>query len=123
MSTRVCLAVTALRMRVIMSEIGSVISVSLYSHPKTQAQTHPSLRAHPGVGVRGRSGLSPRALRHARDVALERQLAEAQAAHVELPQVPARAAAQVAAVVVADLELERFRFPGDLCGRCHALSL
>src|ERR1043166_6914957 len=40
----------------------------------------------------------PAALGHARDVALERQLAEAQAAQGELAHVGARAAAQTAAV-------------------------
>src|SRR5713226_1881126 len=85
MSTRVCLAVTALRIRVSMSAIGSVISFAL------------SFRL-------------PAALRHPGDVALERQLAEAQAAQPELPHVGARPAAQVAAVAQPDLELRRLLF-------------
>src|SRR5216684_1836021 len=88
MSTRVCFAVTALRIRVSMSAIGSVIN-------------------------------SPAALRHARDVAFERQLPKAQAAQSEFPHVGARPAAQMAAVAQAHLELRRLVFFRDLCGRCH----
>src|SRR5665213_1656040 len=97
MSTRVCLAVTALRMRVSMSAIGSVISLQL-------------------------SLLLPAALRHTRDVAVERQLPETQAAQPELPHVGARPAAQVAAVAQAHLELGRLVFFRDFCGRCHKSS-
>src|SRR5688572_14277059 len=122
MSTRVCLADTALRTRVIMSEIGSVmfsLSKSQIPDPKSQIPTHaptPGL----GFGVWDLGlGISPRTLRHARDVAFERQLAEAETAHVELAHVRSRPSAQAAAVPMADLELERLRFLGDLCGRCH----
>src|SRR5215813_12799020 len=62
---------------------------------------------------------SPAALRDPCDVALERQLAEAEAAQRELPHVGARAAAQMAAVAQPDLELRRFLFLCDLCSRCH----
>src|SRR5688500_18678257 len=96
MSTRVCFAVTALRMRVIMSEIGSVISV--FSR-------------------------LPGALRHAGHVAFERQLSEAEAAHVELAHVRARPPAQLAPVAMPDLELQRLCFLRDLCSRCHASAL
>src|SRR5262245_65460664 len=78
MSTRACLAGTAFRRRASMSEMGSVISLFL-----------------------------PGALDHTRDTAVERQLAEAQAAHVELAHERSRPAAQLASVAVADLVLER----------------
>src|SRR5580765_8111322 len=97
MSTRVCLAVTALRIRVSMSAIGSVIALS-------------------------KSVVLPGALRHAGDVALERQLAEAQAAQRELPHVSARTAAQVAAVAQANLEFRLLLFFGDLRCCSHVIS-
>src|SRR5262245_35105273 len=64
----------------------------------------------------------PAALRHARNVALQRQLPEAEAAKRELADVCARPAAQVAAVPQADLVFRRFLFLRDLrcCG--HSLS-
>src|SRR5262245_38979494 len=93
MSTRVCLAVTALRIRVSISAIGSVISLNPL----------------------------PTALRHASDVAFERQLAETQAAQREFPHIGARAAAQAAAVAQPDLELRRLLFLCDLRGRRHLL--
>src|SRR6202158_2047583 len=89
MSTRVCFAVTALRIRVSMSAIVSVIS----------------------------SSLSPAALGHPCHVAIERQLAKAQAAQPELPHVGARTTAQVAAVAQAHLVL---RFLELFCAlRCR----
>src|SRR5258705_7794611 len=114
-STRACLADTALRMRVSMSEIGSVISCSLLSKPKSQIPNPKSqipTESRPvGVGDSG-SGLwdLPRALRHARHVAFERQLPEAQAAHRELAHVGARPPAQPAPVAEADLVLGRLGF-------------
>src|ERR1051325_643908 len=105
MSTRACLAVTALRMRESMSEIGSVIFVVSLLNPKIPRDL-------------------PRTLRHARHVAFERQLAEAEAAHRELAHVGARTAAQPAAVAQANLVLRRLGFLGNLCSRRHAsLSL
>src|SRR5215211_3400834 len=89
-STRACRAIVAFRMRDSMSAIGSVISCS-----------------------------SPRTFRHAGNVALERQLAEAQAAECELPHVCPRTAAAMAAVAQADLELRRLCFFGDLCRCSH----
>src|SRR6185369_12018113 len=97
MSTRVCLAVTALRIRDSMSAIGSVIFSTL-SFP--------------------RSAL-PAALRHAGDVAFQREFPEAKAAERELPHVSTRAAAQVAAVAQSDLELRLFVFFRNLGGCCH----
>src|SRR5579871_5360349 len=92
MSTRVCLAVTALRIRVSMSAIGSVIFPL------------------------------PAALRHARDVAFQGELPEAETAERELPHVGARAAAQMAAVAQPDLVFRRLVFLGDLRGRGHSWS-
>src|SRR5436309_759969 len=76
MSTFSCSAPLALRMRVRRSAIGS-------------------LRIRP----------LPARLHDARNLALERQLAEAEPAHLELPEVGARAAAQLAAVIGARAEL------------------
>src|SRR5205823_11291316 len=76
MSTRVCLAVTALRIRVSISAMGSVI------FPLSTINSQLSA-----------SGL-PAALGDACDVALERELAAAQAAQRELAHVGARTAAQ-----------------------------
>src|SRR5262245_29352939 len=80
MSTFSCSARLALRMRVRRSATGSLIMVSV---------------------------LLPARLDHARDLALEGELSEADAAGLELPQVPAGPAAQLAAVVRARLELGR----------------
>src|SRR5512136_605215 len=71
-------ACTALRMRVRKSAMGSVIVI-----------------AHP----------LPARLGHAREVALQGQLAETQAAQLELADVGARTTAQFAAVAVPDAEL------------------
>src|SRR5262245_28136484 len=78
MSTFSCSARLALRMRVNRSAMGSLIMTE-----------------------------SPARLDHAGHLALERELAEADAAQLELPQVSPRAAAQLAAVVDARLELHR----------------
>src|SRR6266850_801675 len=99
-STRVCLAVTALRIRVSISAIGSVISLnSKLIHQLTR---------------------SPTALGDSRDVTLERQLPEAQAAQRELSHVGARTAAQAAAVAQPDLELRLFQFLRDFCSSGHS---
>src|SRR5262245_14897064 len=74
-SARSCIALLALRMRVSMSAIGSVC-------------------------IRN---LSPARLGHARDRALMREIAQADAAEPELPEDRARAAAAVAARVLARL--------------------
>src|SRR5882762_2134208 len=78
MSTFSCSARLALRTRVSMSAIGS-LSITL-----------------------------PARLHDAGDLALERQLAEAEPAHLELPEVAARAAAELAPGIGARAEL---RFP------------
>src|SRR5690242_9965759 len=94
-STRVCLADTPLRMRVSMSEIGSV----MFSFPL------------------------PGALRDAGDVAFERRLPEAQPAHRELAHVGARSSAQLAPVAEPDLVLRRLGLFGHLCSRSHQFVL
>src|SRR3954468_173989 len=106
MSTRVCFAVTAFRIRVSMSAIGSVISLFAFGYRPLSA-----------VSVQ-RSAL-PAALGDAGDVALERQLAEAQAAQRELPHVGPRTSAQVAAVAQPHLVLRFLLFLRDLCGSGH----
>src|SRR5579859_5211117 len=80
--TRVCRAIMPLRMRVSISAIGSVMFI---------AQT--LLAALPAR------------LRHARQLATERQLAEADAANAELAHVGAGPAADVAAVVLLHAKL------------------
>ena len=61
----------------------------------------------------------PTALGHPCDVAVQRELAEAQAAQRKLPHVRARTAAQVAAVAQPDLELGCLVFFRDLRCRGH----
>src|SRR3972149_8866041 len=80
MSTFSCSARLALRMRVSMSAMGSVTM----SCP-----------------------LLPRRLDHARNLALQGQLPEADPAHVELPEVPPGPPAQLAALVRPRPELRR----------------
>src|SRR5262245_10831140 len=91
MSTLGSLARTPFRIRVTMSAMGSVMFMWLTSPA-------PAL---------------PARLDHARDLPRERQLAETDAAHLELPQIAARAAALAAAVVPADGELRRPLGLGD----------
>src|SRR5688572_17286389 len=79
MSTRRCFDPQALRMRVNMSAIGSVMLMVV--------------------------SLSPARLRDARDQPVQRQLTEADAADAELPNECARPAAALAAVVLPHLEL------------------
>src|SRR6266849_4404280 len=95
-STRACLARAALRMRVSKSEMGSVCI--FFSRPL------------------------PASLQHAGDFAQQRQTAEADAAHLELAQVPARPAAYAAAVAHADLELRLPAHLGALTGSRHRFS-
>src|SRR2546422_10420212 len=93
-STRWCLAAAALRRRVRKSAIGSVCIVLL-----------------------------PAGFHDAGDFPLQRHTAETNSAHLELADVPARAAAAAAAVAYAHLEfrlLERLR---DFCCACHFIVL
>src|SRR4051812_32112969 len=92
MSTRVCLADTPLRRRVSMSEIGSVIT------PLSQVR-----RKNASGLLSSVFDLLPGTLGHAGHIAFECQLAEAQAAHVELAQVGTRAPAALATVAVTNL--------------------
>src|SRR6478672_4794930 len=80
MSTLSCFAETALRIRVSISAMGSVIDTI---------------------------SLLPARLRDAGDLTLERQLAEANAAQREVADVASRPAAQLAAVAMLDLVLRR----------------
>src|SRR5215510_10978834 len=93
MSTFSCSARLALRMRVRRSAIGSL-----------------------------RMAL-PARLHDARNLALERQLAEAEPAQLELPEVAARAAAQLAPVIGARLELRLTLGLHDERGLGHAKLL
>src|SRR6185437_8241491 len=97
-STRGWRARTALRIRVSMSAIGSVVIYCPYVF---------SL---------------PAGLRHARDFALERKPAEADAAHFEFPQKRARPAADAATVPDANLVLQLLLHLGASCGGRHRLS-
>src|SRR5215210_122088 len=87
--TRSCSAWFALRMRVSMSPIGSLTIVL------------------------------PAALGHARDDALVRELAQADAADAELSKIGPRPAAALAAGVVARRELLRPRVLDDERFACH----
>src|SRR5215468_1692837 len=84
MSTFSCSARLALRMRVSRSAIGSLIDMAR---------------------------LLPAGLDHARHLALEGELPEAEAAELEFPQKAARPPAQLAAAVGARLELGRLLQP------------
>src|SRR3982750_4281775 len=90
-------------------------AISYFSAP---APARPPSSDADGRRLRADS-LSPRTLRHARDVAVERQLAEAEAAQGELAHVGARTAAPVAAIPQPDLELRRLVFLRDFCSRGH----
>src|SRR5262245_10846897 len=94
MSTFSCSARLALRMRVSMSAIGSLLMAA-----------------------------SPARLDHAGHLALEGVLPEAQAAHLELPEIAARTPAQLAAVIRARGELLRPLGLHDQRGLGHARLL
>ena len=65
----------------------------------------------------------PAGLHHARDIAAERELPEAKTADAELAQKGARPPAQLAAVMLAALELGFPCIFDALCCGCHSLSL
>src|SRR5579871_1895766 len=96
-STVLWFAVLALRMRVSISAIGSVIDMC--------------------------SSPSPRRLRHARHDAGVRVLPKADAAHRKLAQIAARPPADPAPVVAAHLELRRATRLDDQTGLCHSCYL
>src|SRR5580658_7565555 len=91
-STRGCLARAPLRIRVKKSAMGSVVILS-------------SL---------------PAGLHHAGDFPLEREAAETDSAHLELPERAARTAADPAAVALANLVLQLALGLRDLTGSSHA---
>src|SRR5262245_4657486 len=95
MSTRVWLAATEFRIRASMSAIESVV-----------------------LFLTSLSAL-PAALRHTGHVALERELAEAQAAERELPHVRAGAAAEMTPVAQPNLVFRLLLFFRDLCSGGH----
>src|SRR5438128_1545390 len=93
MSTRRCFAPQALRMRVSISAIGSVILINSFS----------SFYRIPSGRVE-MNGL-PARLADARDIARERKISEADSADAELSQESTGPAASAAAVVLPDAEL------------------
>src|SRR5690242_18418487 len=93
-STFWCFAAYALRMRVSMSAIGSVITSPQSDDECEMMNDEPSETHHSSLTVH-RFAL-PARLRDAGDVAFERQRAEADAAERELAQVAAPAAAAAA---------------------------
>src|SRR5687768_11547082 len=95
-ATASCLEDTAFRMRVSISAIGSVMFTAKLSLPAR--------------------------LGHAGDLPLQRELAEANAAHSKLPDEPARPAAETAAVALAGRELVRPGGPDDGRNLCHACA-
>src|SRR4051812_12941014 len=118
-STRACRAIVAFRMRESMSAIGSVISGLSFITSCFQLPASSCFQSKPGAGSWQPGASSPRTLRHSGDIALERQLAEAEAAERKLAHVRARTAAALAPVAQPDLELGRFSFFRNLSGRCH----
>src|SRR5688572_4163618 len=96
MSTRRCFAPQALRMRVSISAIGSVILINSFSF---------SYRIPRGTR---RSEWLPAGLADARDVARERQVPETDPADAELSQESARPSAPSAPIV---LSYEELRLP------------
>src|SRR5271154_2501691 len=94
-STRWCLAAVALRRRVKKSAMGSVCMSILV--------------------------LLPAGFRDAGNFALERHAAETDAAHLELADIAASAAANAATVAHANFEFRLFECLGDFCCACHLL--
>src|SRR6266542_1629837 len=76
-----------------------------------------------GVFLPGLRCRSPAGLGHARDLSEQRQLAEADAAERELPEVGAGTAAAAAAVAELHLELRRALPLLDLALFCHVASV
>src|SRR5580704_9219279 len=95
-STRWCLAAAALRRRVRKSAMGSVCIVLL-------------------------NRLLPARFHDAGDFTLQRHTAETDAAHLELADISARAAADAAAVAYPHLEFRFLERLGDFCCACHLL--
>ena len=65
----------------------------------------------------------PARLHNARNFSLESERAEAETADAELAQERARTTAELAAVVLAGLELRCFCIFNAFCGSCHIFTL
>src|SRR5204863_1306994 len=107
MSTRRCFAPQALRMRVSISAIGSVMlikSISSFYRIPTQS---PQFAVRSSRRTRRNEWL-PARLANARDVARECEVSETDSADTELSQKSARPAASSATIVLSDAE---FRLP------------
>src|ERR1700720_2472487 len=91
-STRWCFAAAALRRRVRKSAMGSGCIILL-----------------------------PARFHDAGDLALQRHTAKTNSAHLELADIPARAAAAAAAVAYPHLEFRFLERLGDFCCACHLL--
>src|SRR6476659_2798727 len=103
MSTRRCFDPQALRIRVSMSAIGSVMLMSdslVLSYPEGRGGLNVKY-----LQLTAGSCQLPARLPHARDHPEQRQLAEADAAEAEAAQEGARAPAATTPVVLPDLEL------------------
>src|SRR4051812_47191708 len=101
MSTRRCFAPQALRMRVSISAIGSVILIKSFSsfyriHPKSVVRSSGRTR---------RNEWLPAGLTNARDIARECKVPEADSADAELSEERTRSSAPSAAVVLTHSEL------------------
>src|SRR5581483_9466770 len=94
-STRVCFAVAALRMRVSISAMGSVMFMD---HPP---QFHTKERRPSCLSS---SRILPARFRHTRQFATQRTLAEADAAEAELAHVCAWSPANLTAIMLLHLE-------------------
>src|SRR5882757_6179509 len=108
MSTRAWRALAALRMRVNKSEMGSVCIVVYFAF----------LRAV----RRGGPALLPTGFHDAGNFPAQRVAAETDAAHLKFTQIPARPAAQAAAVAYANLELQLLAHLGELRVSRHGFS-
>src|SRR5215472_37512 len=78
-----------------------------------------------GNGIRlhnSPNSLLPTRFHDARNFSTERHAAKTDAAHLELADIAARAAANAAAVAHANLEFGLLARLGDFCGPCHGLS-
>src|SRR5436309_1704012 len=93
-------AATALRTRVNISAMGSLVIVLLLWCTPCGSPARSFLMAR-----------LPTGLGHARNLAVERELAEAQAADAELAQERPRTPAAPAAIAMPALQLRRLRFP------------
>src|SRR5258705_11147494 len=91
-SARECLAAMALRIRVNISAIGSVIYRTPFLLPISDCR----LKSQIGIGNRESATRLPTRLNDAGNLPLQRQLAKTNAAQIKLPQIPARSTAPLA---------------------------